>query len=363
MIHIKEIQNGGDNEVTLKDWEDLNLNHRFGTFFHSNGWIDFQTSLGITSQRLAFFDGNELVGICFIKEEPGRFGTILYSPRGPVMDWSNKNTTKMCLQALKDHFQNKGYLLLRVEPAIRRNSAVVKSTFPELGFKDSILPVQGTNRWILEINGREDEELLKWMRENGRRKKFGNFINTAKRSGVVIKFDDFPDGDPQLAAVDIFSGLLEALGERKSINVQDKDYFRKMKAAMGDQMLIPLAYLNGKPVAGAIIIAYGEESSFIYGASLPETGQTHATHLLHWEAIRKVRQMGVQRYNFWGVLEEKDYHPGNPGYGYSNFKRSFGGYVDQVIPPQDLVFNWIAHVPFKIQQRFWLRDLKAKGYL
>jgi len=52
-----------------------------------------------------------------------------------------------------------------------------------------------------------------------------------------------------------------------------------------------------------------------------------AMHLLHWEAIRHFRAMGVKRFNFTGVRIDPE--KGSKQDGIRNFKVSFGGELAQ----------------------------------
>ena len=46
-------------------------------------------------------------------------------------------------------------------------------------------------------------------------------------------------------------------------------------------------------------------------------------HLLHWEAMRRFRQMGVKQFDFQGVRIDPE--EGSKQEGILNFKRRFGG--------------------------------------
>lgn len=351
MLTIKELNDE-------KIWEKFLATNEYATFLQSWRWIQFQESLGYKCFKVGIYnEDNNLVGVCFFKEEVSKLGKSLYSPRGPVIDWSNLPLVEEVLWTLKYNLMKKGYIFLRVDPPIKKDNEDVIKLFDHNRYKESIIPVQAENPWILEINGMDDKQLLAWMREHGRRKKFGNFLSTAKRSGVEIKFAETEKQIKQ------FTDMLEDLADRKNLLFQNADYFLKMKSFLKDNLLLPIAYINNKPVAGATVVAYRNEASYIYGASTPDTGQTHATHLLHWETILKAREIGIKRYNFWGVLTDEDYVPNNPGYGYSNFKRSFGGYVEPLIKPRDCVFNNLLYIPHKLLQKSRLRNLKKKGYL
>ncbi len=345
-------------DITSKEvWEDFHLNSNYGSFLQSWDWMDFQESVGYKVLRKGIYKEDELYGIVFLKEDSSRFGKILYAPRGPIIDWNNEELVDEVLYLLKKNFEGKGYFLIKLDPAIKKDNKDIIDLFINNGYQNAVMPAQTENPWILEIIGGNDEEQLKWMREHGRRKKFGNFISSAKRAGVQIKYARSKEEITQ------FTRLLHDMADRKELQFQDDDYFIKMKEKLNENMLVPIAYLNNEPIAGAVIIVHKDESSYIYGASSPKTGQTHATHLLHWDAIHKAKEMGVKRYNFWGVLTDEDYVPENPGYGYSNFKRSFGGYIEPLIKPMEFSYNKLLYPTYQTYQKYLRNKLKNKGYL
>jgi lipid II:glycine glycyltransferase (peptidoglycan interpeptide bridge formation enzyme) len=53
---------------------------------------------------------------------------------------------------------------------------------------------------------------------------------------------------------------------------------------------------------------------------------------------------GIKRFNNWGVLPEERYKKGNPGYGYSHYKRSFGGYLESIERTYEYGFKKVPHL-------------------
>lgn len=80
-------------------------------------------------------------------------------------------------------------------------------------------------------------------------------------------------------------------------------------------------------VQGCVVIPFSNYSAYyVYGGSIPEP-ITGAMNLLHWEAIRQFREIGVQRYDFVGVrINPKK---GSKQEGLMMFKERFGGQLVQ----------------------------------
>jgi lipid II:glycine glycyltransferase (peptidoglycan interpeptide bridge formation enzyme) len=47
----------------------------------------------------------------------------------------------------------------------------------------------------------------------------------------------------------------------------------------------------------------------------------------------------IMRFNNWGVLPDERYKKTNPGYGYSKYKRSFGGYLESIERTYEYTFK------------------------
>jgi lipid II:glycine glycyltransferase (peptidoglycan interpeptide bridge formation enzyme) len=104
-----------------------------------------------------------------------------------------------------------------------------------------------------------------------------------------------------------------------------------------DKALIYTASYEGKILAQAFIIFYGQEAVYHYGASTEDGRKYPGAYLIQWEAIKEAKKRGMTRYNFWGVAPADN--PEHRFYGVSVFKRGFGGEDFQYLHAQDLVIN------------------------
>ena len=170
------------------------------------------------------------------------------------------------------------------------------------------------------------------MKEHDMRSNVPRYLRRAERMGVTIRSSTDP------ADMETFLTMSQALNSRKGgIGLLPLDYYRrqlKYMAPEGYERLF-IAEFEGKPVASALIAFYGNEASYLHGASYNEFSQLHAPHLMHWEIMKYARQYGCDQYNMWGVVKDENHHPGYRGYGFSEFKRSFGGSVELYLRAQD----------------------------
>jgi peptidoglycan pentaglycine glycine transferase (the first glycine) len=312
-------------------------------FYHSWHWGEFQKKLGKPIQRLGFYEGTQLVATALLVEERNRFGRFYYCPRGPLLNYSNTSLTSEVLASLVDHAKSNTHIAyLRLDPALKADSSEAK-LLPKLGFKPAARWfVQVGRAWVVDIAGKSDEQLVQWLSEHGMRSNVPRYLRKAARAGVNVRSSDSPQD------LEVSLAMLAALDNRKGgIGTFPPDYYRQQFAAMAPAGLekIFVAELDGQPLASALIALCGQEASYLHGASYDLERDLHAPQFMHIEIMKYARDHGASKYNFWGVVGDNNFHPGHYGYGYSAFKKSFGGYTELYMPAQDYVFK---PLPYKL---------------
>ncbi len=114
-----------------------------------------------------------------------------------------------------------------------------------------------------------------------------------------------------------------------------------------------LGKYNGEVVASGIFVFWGGVGFYHHGASSLKYPKIPVSYLLLWGAIKKAKEKGCEKFNFWGVVsdEAKDH----PWHGLSLFKKGFGGKNKEYIRTQDYVFNSKYWTSFVIES---LRKIK-----
>ena len=133
-----------------------------------------------------------------------------------------------------------------------------------------------------------------------------------------------------------FVEMLYSTSERKNFVNHPKDYYIKQFEILSkdNEMRIFKAIKDNKVLAMAMISFYGEMASYLHGASV-QTEQS-VGYSLQWAAVTEAKKRGMRFYNFWGVVKDKNFHPGHPWYGFSLFKKGFGGFKYSYLRAQDL---------------------------
>lgn len=327
-MQVKEIEN-------RQVWDKFLKSSRDDTFFQTWEWGEFhREGLGVNVWRLGFYEESELVALALVTQEQTKFGPYVYCPRGPVVDWSNNRIRGYVLKELSQFFEKKGQVFLRIDPAVLVSNEVVRTDLRRIGFDPAVRAVQVERAWMLDLKGHTEDELMAGMRKNSR-----YYLKKAIKQGVTVRVSD------SIEDMKLFIKMLHEMGERKKVVFMPEHYLMKEYEYMVKSgiMKVLVAEYKRKPVATALIAFYGTEGSYLHAASSDENGNLQAPYLIQWEAIKYALKMGLEKYNFWGVVEDAKYKPGLPGFGYSNFKRGFGGRLELYLRAQDLAYDAVKY--------------------
>ncbi len=143
-------------------------------------------------------------------------------------------------------------------------------------------------------------------------------IRRAIREGVQIK-----QGMEYLEAA---YGLVADTLKRSGEPFRKYEDFKKAVLSLGDYVRVLVAEREGV-LQGCMVAPFSQHTAYTwYCGSLPEP-VLGSMHLLHWEAMCRFQQLGVQHFDFQGVRINPD--AGSKQDGILNFKRRFGGELIQ----------------------------------
>jgi len=208
---------------------------------------------------------------------------------------------------------------------IREETSFLKSAVEYLRSKDAdmIIPAANTALFRTYPEGAlaapygtftKDLTLTEEVLWNEVSQAFRKDIRRAIKSGVQIS-----EGIEYLeTAYNLTADTLRRSGQRfKSYGV-----FKNLILALGGNVKVFVAKQQG--VAQACLVApFSRYSAHTWYGGTVEEPCKGAMHLLHWEAIRQFRSIGVERFNFTGVRTEPE--KGSKQEGILTFKMRFGG--------------------------------------
>lgn len=150
---------------------------------------------------------------------------------------------------------------------------------------------------------------------DGFHSKHRNSVRKAEKSNVIVRCGN-------IELLEDYLILEKETWKRSGKSGQNLRFFRDLLDALGQNAIVFIAYKDEIPQGGAILIYNKEMSYYLFGASKnqPESG---SMNLLHWEAIKYMKLVGVKKYSFVGCRigenEDSKYHD------IQRFKKRFGG--------------------------------------
>lgn len=252
--------------------------------------------------------------------------SVIYAPRGPVLDWRNGDLTDQVLGELRALSARPGVLQFKIDPDLPVGyglpdspeaeddsvGCALSARLPALGYHPSPEQIQFRNTFVLDLRPGEDR-LLAAMKQKTRYN-----IRLAERHGVHVR----------PAAPDELSLLYQMYAEtsvRDGFVIRSPDYYqdvwgRFIQAGLAQPLL---AEVEGQAVAALIVYRFGTRAWYLYGMSRDLHRDRMPSYLLQWEAIRWSKAAGCTHYDLWGAPDRFD--TADPMWGVFRFKEGLGG--------------------------------------
>src|SRR5438105_3579767 len=182
------------------------------------------------------------------------------------------------------------------------------------------------------------------LREGGTMAAGVSVLRRSLPGGLALHYA--PRGPVLDGRLDLWPPLWEALRARLS---RDGGTVLRLFRERG-QACVYLARLDGRLLAGAVMIFLGRTLAYLFGATADEAEEHKPGYLLHWRAIQDAQTRGCSRYDMWGV--PLDPQPSHPGFGYYTFKSRFNGEQVRFIGLFDLPVHRAAAFTLRFAERF-----------
>ncbi len=315
----------------LQRVEEFIQNHPKGHFCQSAQWAAVKKNW---TRKLVYTQNTtgEITGALsiLIRKVPGLPFSLMYAPRGPVCDPSDRETLSALIQKAKAAARECGGYLLKIDPDIPHSNTDFIETMKELGFTlfgdgKNFEGVQPRFVFRLNIEGKTEDEVFAQFHSKTRYN-----IRVAQKNNVEVRVCS-------LEALEDFTRLMKITGERDGFATRPKSYFEGLLKAMGPHARLYMAYYEGTPIAGTIPIQYGDKTWYLYGASDNNYRNKMPNYLLQWEMIRWAIQSGCKIYDFRGV--SGDLSEDNPLYGLYRFKKGFSGELTEFCGEFNLILR------------------------
>ncbi|NJC96127.1 MAG: peptidoglycan bridge formation glycyltransferase FemA/FemB family protein [Anaerolineae bacterium] len=264
--------------------------------------------------------------------------SVLYSPKGPLLDWTNESLCDRVLNDLQSFAKKQGAIFLKVdsdvvlgtgvpggeEDVVDNGGQAVMSDLKRKGGEYSADQIQFRNTVLIDLNPSE-EELLARMKQKTRYN-----IRLAEKKGVSLRVGSQED-------LAMLYKMHAETSVRDGFVIRDEGYYKTVWSLFmnsSEPTCEPLiAEVDGEPVAAIFVFYFAGRAYYVYGMSRSVHREKMPTYLLQWEAMRRAKAKGCAVYDLWGAPEVFD--ESDSMWGVYRFKEGLGGQVVRTLGAYD----------------------------
>ena len=254
--------------------------HPKGHFLQSLYWARFKAKN--KSYALASVDENGAVQgtmLIFVHKEPLFGASVLYSPRGPVVDEGRCDVITELLEEAKAIAQENKAYMLTVDPDITEDSQLyadlLSCGFSCGGTSDDLGILQPLAVFRIDVADKSDDDLLAMFHSKARYS-----VRSSIKSGATCRIgtkEDIPG----------FQKLLSDTADRDNFTARPVEYFNGMYDALApDYCKLFVVEYEGEMIAGSVLIRYGDKTWHLYGGSGDSHKDKLPNFLMQWEMMR-----------------------------------------------------------------------------
>ncbi|GAC1342383.1 MAG: peptidoglycan bridge formation glycyltransferase FemA/FemB family protein [Candidatus Dormibacteria bacterium] len=305
------------NHAELRSWNDLvAANPRGGHIWQSSEWGALKRQDGWRPAHVIYEDRGERIAALYLRRSFPGFGELWYCPKGPAVHDLGQLRRLMRHDSLFSPS-----FVVRVEPEL--TVAEMSTLRPQDRIVKAPLDVQVYLSTVIVDLRAPETELL-----GGFKAKTRYNIRLAERRGVRVE-----RAAPTPEALDAMYDLIATTHERADFpgfRYRPASYFHRYWRLLSEAGLgqLLLARVEGEVVAGVFVTRMGRRGWYKDGGSYRKHTALMAPHLLQWEAMRWLREQGVEAYDMVGVPPADALREDHPLWGLWRFK---SGFADQIV--------------------------------
>jgi len=337
----------------LQTWQWGELKSRYGWSVIPKTWQDDQ---GVT------------VAAALILKKPLSFKqfntgySIFYVPRGPLLDWSNKQLVSSVLDDLEVLTRKHRAVFMKMDPelVVGRGVPLSDNATEEQTGRQALEALQARH-WVFSRDQIQFRNTV-WLDLDrplddilaGFKQKTRYNIRLAERKEVHIRRGSHED----------YEHLYKMYAEtslRDGFAIRNLQYYTDVweSFSQAGMLYILIAEYEGKPIAALFLFHHHQKSWYLYGMSKQEERERMPNHLLQWEAIKLAKQLECTRYDLWGAPDV--FEPGDSMWGVYRFKEGFNGEVVRTLGAWDFAPKKLPYNIYTYAIPALLNYLRAKG--
>ena len=232
--------------ITAEEHDEFVKNSPQTNLLQSSDWANIKDNWG--NERLGIYQDQKLVAVASILIQPLPLGfTMLYIPRGPIMDYQNSQLVSFMLQSIKTYAKSKRAVFAKFDPSLFLRKGLIGQEAKDQ--EATLAIIQSLKECGVEWIGRTEDmgETIQprfqaniykeYFTEDQLSKSTKQAIRTARNKGVEVIF-----GGTEL--LDEFAALMKKTEARKGIHLRGKDYYEKLLTTYAGQSYITLSRIN-----------------------------------------------------------------------------------------------------------------------
>lgn len=232
--------------ISEEEYDSFVQAHPQANLLQSAKWAKIKDNWG--NQRLGFYRNQELIATASVLIRPLPLGfTMLYIPRGPIMDYNDDQVVSFVFQSLKAFGRKQRAIFIKFDPLLHLSTH-------QIGQENQEKPNSQEQVNRLLANGAKWTGLTSQLADNIQprfqanlyadhydlanfNKKTKQMIRTAQNKGIFIQFG-------HLDLVEDFTDLMKKTEARKQIHLRNQNYYTKLLETYGQDAYITMAFLN-----------------------------------------------------------------------------------------------------------------------
>jgi peptidoglycan pentaglycine glycine transferase (the first glycine) len=301
--------------------------------------------------QLDLLNQSDIQAACLVLKRTvaSRF-SILYAPKGPLLDWSNESLRNRVINDLQSFAKKQGAIFFKFDPDVVLGTGILEredahednggqtlvSELKRRCWRYSSDQIQFKNTVLIDLSPAEDE-MLSRMKQKTRYN-----VRLAEKKGVMIRIgtrDDLP----------MLYKMYAETSVRDDFVIRDEEYYQTVWNQFMANAQLPItnyqlpfaepliAEVNGEPVAAIFVFYFAKRAYYVYGMSRNAHREKMPTYLLQWDAMKRAKAHGCSVYDLWGAPDE--FNESDSMWGVFRFKEGLGGEVVRTLGAWDYAPN------------------------
>jgi FemAB-related protein (PEP-CTERM system-associated) len=294
------------NAFPVSEYDQYVAGHPQATPYHSSAWLHaIQRAYGHTGWLITVHHNGGLCGVLPLVEVKPPLGarrlvSLPFCDLGGVLADNADIREQLIAEASTLAKKNRIKILeIRAGGAALETEQAIEA-----------LPAHTKVRMLCELP--ENSEVL----FKSYKPKLRSQIRKAEKNGLRAEL--LSEGDAVNLFYDVFSQNMRRLGSP----VHSLQWFKDLKAAYDDHMLIAIVFQDAKPVGAGIVLLGGKQACIPWASTLEEFNRLAPNMLLYWTLLSHVCDLGYILF---------DFGRSSPGEGTYRFKKQWGAQPHELI--------------------------------